>query len=112
MCAIDPMLGSWGQGVLGPQSHSTWRNASGAANTALVATGAVALAPAAAWAAPYAPAIGGELYQFGEALYYNPATWVAAQDVIRVLTPPVSLPQTWPGFAVCVSVQCWNANPN
>jgi hypothetical protein len=95
-----------------PGCGAIWRNASGAANTALIATGGVLLAPAGAWAAPYVPATFNAVAMWGTTAYYNPATWAAAIDIINVLTPPVNLPTTWPGFVVCVGVSCWDPNPN
>src|SRR5271157_3156081 len=59
----------------------TWRNASGAANTALVATGAVVAAPIAVSSAPsvapYAAAALRTAPTLGFSLYLNPKTWDA-----------------------------------
>jgi hypothetical protein len=89
-----------------------WRNASGAANAALVATGVVVVGlSAAAAAAPYVPCILRGGLTLSETLYYNPAIWVAVAGILNVLAPPVSLPRTWPGVGVCIVARCWDPNP-
>ena len=106
----NDQLGSLGVGVLGPGTHDRWRNASGAGNTALIATGAVAAVPGAVSTAPavtpYALRIGSIALTLSRTLYYNPKTWDAVEDMINVITPPSYLPHTWPGFFVCLLQRC------
>lgn len=106
-----PGLGAFYNSSQCPSCGNIMRNTAGAVNTAFVATGVVAALPVAAAAAPYVPAILDTGLTLSGTLLYNPATWVAAEDIINVLTPPVYLPRTWPGFGVCIAARCWDPNP-
>ena len=103
----DVPAGSMANGVF-QGNAALWQQAYYAGEAAFIGTGVVL---AGVPAAPYVPTILRAGSTLGRTLFYDPAAWVVGIDIYNVIMPPVSLPTTWPGFGVCLAVQCWDPNP-
>jgi RHS repeat-associated protein len=78
---------------------ATWQNSSGAGNTALVATGGVALLPLAASVTPYVTAIAPAVTTLSITIWYSPTSWQIASDFIQGVTPGGPVPASYAAAA-------------